>query len=97
MTSRKDERGIVLIRRKAWHEAYVIKEFRKIEQVTEIQGIIGEHDLLVKLDVSSGSEECEIANKKILDVDKVRSIESLGIYGKDFVMFCWYLPRYIKK
>ena len=66
----------------------MIKEFRKIERVTEIQEIIGEHDLLVKLEAPSGSQGCEIANKKILDVGKVRSIEGLGIYGKDFVMFC---------
>ena len=75
--------AFVLVRCEAGHEAYVIRELQKIEQVTEIQPIIGEYDLLVKLEMSNGSETYKIANKKILDVDKVRSIEVLASMARE--------------
>jgi len=75
--------AFVLVRCEAGHEVYVIRELQKIEQVTEIQPIIGEYDLLVKLEMSNGSETYKIANKKILDVDKVRSIEVLASMARE--------------
>ena len=75
--------AFVLVRCEAGREAYVIRELQKIEQVTEIQPIIGEYDLLVKLEMSNGSETYKIANKKILDVDKVRSIEVLASMARE--------------
>jgi DNA-binding Lrp family transcriptional regulator len=69
--------AFVLIRCEPGHEEDVVRELQKIDQVREIRGIIGEYDLLVKLEVSNESKAYETANKKILDVGKVCSIKAL--------------------
>ena len=72
------KKTFVLIKCESGYEADVIRELQKIDHVKEILGIIGEYDLLVKLELPNESGTYETANKKILDVDKVRSINGLA-------------------
>jgi len=83
MLSIKMKESFVLIKCQPGYEANVIKELRKIEQVREIRRVVGEYDLLVKLEMPDESEAYQAANKKILGVDKVRSIEGLASIASD--------------
>jgi len=68
----------VLIKCESGYEADVIRELQEIEQVTEIRRIIGEYDLLVRLELPNESKAYETANKKILDMNQVSSISALA-------------------
>jgi len=68
----------VLIKCESGYEAGVIRELQEIEQVTEIRRIIGEYDLLVRLELPNESKAYETANKKILDMNQVSSISALA-------------------
>lgn|SRR5437867_12228565 len=74
----KMKETFVLIKCESGYEAGVIRELQEIEQVTEIRRIIGEYDLLVRLELPNESKAYETANKKILDMNQVSSISALA-------------------
>ena len=79
----KMKETFVLIKCESGYETDVIGDLQKIEQIREIRRVIGEYDLLVKFEIPIESDASEKAIKKILDVDKVRSISSLAPVVRD--------------
>ncbi|MFB5605551.1 MAG: Lrp/AsnC ligand binding domain-containing protein [Nitrosarchaeum sp.] len=67
----------VLINCELGAEETIMEKLKEIEQVTEVFGTIGTHDLMVKLDAENFEKIREIASRNIQKIEKIRTISTL--------------------
>ena len=54
-----------------------MEKLREIEQVKEVFGTIGTHDMMVKLDAENFEKIREIVSKNIQKIEKIRTLSTL--------------------
>jgi DNA-binding Lrp family transcriptional regulator len=58
-------------------EETIMEKLREIEQVKEVFGTIGTHDMMVKLEAENFEKIREIASRSIQKIEKIRTISTL--------------------
>jgi DNA-binding Lrp family transcriptional regulator len=67
-----EETAYIMINCDLGYEESVIEQLRSIECVKEVQGVLGNFDILVKIEVSSIEALREIITSKIRKIQKIR-------------------------
>ena len=67
----------VLINCELGAEETIMEKLKEIEQVKEMFGTIGTHDMIVKLDAENFEKIREIVSKSIQKIEKIRTISTL--------------------
>ena len=58
-------------------EETIMEKLKQIEQVKDVFGTIGTHDMMVKLDAENFEKIREIVSKNIQKIEKIRTISTL--------------------
>ena len=58
-------------------EETIMEKLKEIEQVKEVFGTIGTHDMMVKLDAENFEKIREIVSRYIQKIEKIRTISTL--------------------
>jgi len=58
-------------------EETIMEKLKEIEQVKDVFGTIGTHDMMVKLDAENFEKIREIVSKNIQKIEKIRTISTL--------------------
>lgn len=58
-------------------EEIIMEKLKEIEQVKDVFGTIGTHDMMVKLDAENFEKIREIVSKNIQKIEKIRTISTL--------------------
>ena len=58
-------------------EETIMEKLKEIEQVKDVFGTIGTHDMIVKLDAENFEKIREIVSKNIQKIEKIRTISTL--------------------
>lgn len=58
-------------------EETIMEKLKEIEQVKEVFGTIGTHDLMVKLDAENFEKVREIVSRNIQKIEKIRTLSTL--------------------
>lgn len=58
-------------------EETIIEKLKEIEQVKDVFGTIGTHDMMVKLDAENFEKIREIVSRNIQKIEKIRTISTL--------------------
>jgi DNA-binding Lrp family transcriptional regulator len=66
------ETAYIMINCEVGYEEAIIEQLRSIECVKEVQGVLGNFDILVKIEVSSIEALREIISWKIRKIQKIR-------------------------
>jgi len=69
----------VLINCDLGSEEFIISELKEIETVTEVWGVLGTYDIIVKLEAGSLDEISKTITLKIRKLDKIRFTMTLNI------------------
>ena len=67
----------VLINCELGAEELIMEKLREIEQVKDVFGTIGTHDMMVKLEAENFEKIREIASRSIQKIEKIRAISTL--------------------
>ena len=67
----------VLINCELGAEETIMDKLKEIEQVKEVFGTIGIHDMMVKLDAENFEKIREIVSRYIQKIEKIRTISTL--------------------
>lgn len=67
----------VLINCELGMEDSIMDKLKELEQVKEVFGTIGTHDMMVKLDAENFEKIREVVSQKIQKIEKIRSISTL--------------------
>jgi DNA-binding Lrp family transcriptional regulator len=67
----------VLINCELGAEEAIMEKLKEIEQVKEVFGTIGTHDMMVKLDAENFEKVRDIVSRNIQKIEKIRSISTL--------------------
>ena len=67
----------VMINCELGSEETIMEKLREIEQVKEVFGTIGTHDLMVKLEAENFEKIRELASRSIQKIEKIRTISTL--------------------
>ena len=67
----------VLINCELGAEEAIMEKLKEIEQVKEVFGTIGTHDMMVKLDAENFEKIREIVSRNIQKIEKIRTISTL--------------------
>ena len=67
----------VLINWELGAEETIMEKLKEIEQVKEVFGTIGTHDMMVKLDAENFEKIREIVSRYIQKIEKIRTISTL--------------------
>ena len=67
----------VLINCELGAEETIMEKLKEIEQVKEVFGTIGTHDMIAKLDAENFEKIREIVSKSIQKIEKIRTISTL--------------------
>jgi DNA-binding Lrp family transcriptional regulator len=67
----------VLINCELGAEETIMEKLKEIEQVKEVFGTIGTHDMMVKLDAENFEKVREIVSRGIQKIEKIRTISTL--------------------
>jgi len=67
----------VLINCELGAEEAIMEKLKEIEQVKEVFGTIGTHDMMVKLDAENFEKIREIVSRNIQKIGKIRTISTL--------------------
>ena len=66
------ETAYIMINCEVGHEESIIEQLRTIEGVKEVQGVLGNFDILARIEVSSIDALREIITSKIRKIQKIR-------------------------
>jgi len=69
----------VLISCEVGAEKSILAELKSLESVKEISGVMGEYDIIVKLEATSDEEIKDILVSKIRNLQKVRTTITLTV------------------
>jgi DNA-binding Lrp family transcriptional regulator len=58
-------------------EETIMEKLKEIEQVKDVFGTIGTHDMMVKLDAENFEKIREIVSRNIQKIEKIRTISTL--------------------
>ena len=58
-------------------EETIMEKLKEIDQVKDVFGTIGTHDMMVKLDAENFEKIREIVSKNIQKIEKIRTISTL--------------------
>ena len=58
-------------------EEIIMEKLKEIEQVKDVFGTIGTHDMMVKLDAENFEKIREIVSRNIQKIEKIRTISTL--------------------
>lgn len=58
-------------------EETIMEKLKEIEQVKEVFGTIGTHDMMVKLDAENFEKIREIVSRNIQKIEKIRTLSTL--------------------
>ena len=58
-------------------EETIMEKLKEIEQVKEVFGTIGTHDMMVKLDAENFEKIREIVSRNIQKIEKIRTVSTL--------------------
>ena len=58
-------------------EETIMEQLRQIEQVVDVFGTIGTHDMMVKLDAENFEKIRELVSRNIQKIEKIRTISTL--------------------
>jgi len=58
-------------------EETIMEKLKEIEQVKDVFGTIGTHDMMVKLDAENFEKIREVVSKNIQKIEKIRTISTL--------------------
>jgi DNA-binding Lrp family transcriptional regulator len=58
-------------------EETIMEKLKEIEQVKDVFGTIGTHDMMVKLDAENFEKIREIVSRNIQKIEKIRSVSTL--------------------
>jgi DNA-binding Lrp family transcriptional regulator len=58
-------------------EETIMEKLKEIDQVKEVFGTIGTHDMMVKLDAENFEKIREIVSRNIQKIEKIRTISTL--------------------
>jgi len=58
-------------------EETIMEKLKEIEQVKDVFGTIGTHDMMVKLDAENFEKIREIISRNIQKIEKIRTISTL--------------------
>jgi len=58
-------------------EETIMEKLKEIEQVKEVFGTIGTHDMMVKLDAENFEKVRDIVSRNIQKIEKIRTISTL--------------------
>ena len=67
----------VLINCELGAEETIMEKLNEIEQVKEVFGTIGTHDMMIKLDTENFEKVREIVSRTIQKIEKIRTISTL--------------------
>lgn len=67
----------VLINCELGAEEAIMEKLKQIEQVIDVFGTIGTHDMMVKIDAENFEKVREIASRNIQRIEKIRNISTL--------------------
>lgn len=67
----------VLINCELGAEETIMEKLKKIEQVKEVFGTIGTHDMMVKIDAENFEKVRDIVSRNIQKIEKIRTISTL--------------------
>jgi len=67
----------VLINCELGAEETIMEKLKEIEQVKEVFGTIGTHDMMVKLDAENFEKIRDIVSRNIQKIEKIRTISTL--------------------
>lgn len=67
----------VMINCESGAEETIMEKLKEIEQVKEVFGTIGTHDLMVKLDAENFEKVREIVSRNIQKIEKIRTLSTL--------------------
>jgi len=66
------ETAYIMINCEVGHEESIIEQLRAIEGVKDVQGVLGNFDILARIEVSSIDALREIITTKIRKIEKIR-------------------------
>ena len=66
------ETAYIMINCEVGYEESIIEQLRTIEGIKEVQGVLGNFDILVRIEVSSIDALREIITTKIRKIEKIR-------------------------
>ena len=58
-------------------EETIMEKLKEIEQVKDVFGTIGTHDMMVKLDADNFEKIREIVSRNIQKIEKIRTVSTL--------------------
>jgi len=67
----------VLINCELGAEETIMEKLKEIEQVKEVFGTIGTHDMMVKIDAENFEKVRDIVSRNIQKIEKIRTISTL--------------------
>ncbi|MFM9875316.1 MAG: Lrp/AsnC ligand binding domain-containing protein [Nitrosarchaeum sp.] len=67
----------VLINCELGAEESIMEKLKEIEQVKDVFGTIGTHDMMVKLDAENFEKVRDIVSRNIQKIEKIRTISTL--------------------
>lgn len=67
----------VLINCELGAEETIMEKLKEIEQVKDVFGTIGTHDMMVKLEAENFEKIREVASRNIQKIEKIRTITTL--------------------
>ena len=67
----------ILINCELGAEETIMEKLKEIEQVKEVFGTIGTHDMMVKLDAENFEKVRDIVSRNIQKIEKIRTISTL--------------------
>lgn len=67
----------VLINCELGAEETIMEKLNEIEQVKEVFGTIGTHDMMVKIDAENFEKVRDIVSRNIQKIEKIRTISTL--------------------
>jgi len=67
----------ILINCELGAEETIMEKLKEIEQVKEVFGTIGTHDMMVKIDAENFEKVRDIVSRNIQKIEKIRTISTL--------------------